>query len=164
MIRALLVIMLLCLTAASEVAPPVPWPAERFVEWQPAWGARTFEASGVSLHVESRECGDRRPVSEACYPPGRYTVVTVTAPGTQPVTVEGGAGVASYVGVGELGALATRPSVILISDMGGSAGCGEIDIASPNNGSTAMSGSALRRRTTARCANSIRKRWRGRAT
>lgn len=94
-------------------------------------GERTVEQGGLRLHVEPRSCGDRRPVSEACAADDHYMVVTVEAPGQAPATLEGGAGIAFYIGVGRLGT-AARPSAILITEDGGSAGCVQIDIAAPD--------------------------------
>lgn len=129
MFQLIFVLALLCMGVTSGAAPPTSFPSERFEKWKPEWGSRTIEASGLSVRVEPRMCGDRRAVSEGCSAGERYTVVSVAAPGMQPATIEGGAGLASYIGIGKLGA--TRPSVILITENGGSGGCVQIDVAVP---------------------------------
>jgi len=60
-------------------------------------------------------------------------VVTVEAPGMAPVSIEGEAGVAHYVGVGKLSPTAVRPSLFLITDSGGSGGCVDISLAVPDS-------------------------------
>jgi hypothetical protein len=122
----------LLLMGAAAAAPIAALPPERFVRWNADRGSETIAASGLTLHVEPRLCGNGRRVSEACAEGSRYLVVTVGAPGLVPATIMGEAGVAAYIGVGKLEADATRPSVILITEDGGSAGCVQIDLAVPD--------------------------------
>lgn len=117
--------------AAANAAVLSSLPVKHFVGWPHQWGTRTVTAAGLTLKIEPRLCGDRRPVSEACWTGDHYMVVTVEAPGMAPASMEGDAGVAHYVGIGKLDATATHPSVILITEDGGSAGCVQIDVAAP---------------------------------
>jgi len=49
----------------------------------------------------------------------------------EPVTMQGEPGVAAFVGMGKLTSDAAYPSLILVSENGGSAGCVQIDLAWP---------------------------------
>ena len=139
------------------------WPLMHFVAWQPGWGARTIDVAGLRVRVEPKQCGADRPASEGCAEGDRYVVAIVEAPGMAPATLEGSPGVAAYLEVGRLAPNA-RPSVILISEDGGSAGCVQIDIAAPDGPAYGPSGSAWIDAIMGRSARSTRRDWRGRAT
>lgn len=132
MLRCFVALALLCVAAGSPAAPPQSWPLQRYVRWQPEWGTRTISVSGVRARIEQKRCGEDRPASEACFRGDQYLVATVNAEGLGPVTVTGEPGVAAFVGIGKLTPDAARPSLILISEDGGSAGCVQIDLAVPS--------------------------------
>lgn len=131
MLRPLLALALLGVGASRPSAPPQYWPVQRYVEWQPEWKSRIINAAGLTARIEVERCGKDRPASEECFEGGRYLVATVRAPGMKPVTMRGEPGVTAFVGIGKLTPDATQPSLILISENGGSAGCVEIDLAVP---------------------------------
>jgi hypothetical protein len=55
----------LCIGAAPPVSgPPTAWPTNKFVRWQPEWGNRTIDVSGVHMRVQLKHCGTDRPSSE----------------------------------------------------------------------------------------------------
>jgi hypothetical protein len=130
MLRLLSLAVLLSIGAARAPVPfPASWPRKTFVRWVPQWGDRTIDVSGVHVRVEVKHCGVDRPSAEDCYEGSPYLYVTASAPGMAPVTLRGTPGVAAEVGIGTLRPNPSRPSVILISEDGGSAGCVQIDIA-----------------------------------
>ena len=131
MLRYLLPMILASMGAAAAAAPAI-LPPQHFVpvNWTP--GTEAVAASGLRLVVETRLCGNGRPVSEACAEGDRYTAVTVAAPGMAPATILGEAGVGAFLGVGKLDAHAALPSVILVTEDGGTADCVQIDLAVPD--------------------------------
>lgn len=118
---------------AGPGAFPEPWPLKQFVRWQYGWGAKTMNASGLQVRVEPKRCGQDRPASEGCWSGTPYLAVTVRGEGGPPVILEGSPGVATYIGVGRLTPRSKRPSLILISEDGGSGGCVQIDFATPED-------------------------------
>jgi hypothetical protein len=131
MLRSLVVLALFGVAAAQPAAPPKAWPLQEYVRWQPEWGARTVDASGLRARIEVKRCGVDRPESEGCGGNAVYLIATVNAAGMQPTTITGEPGVAAFVGVGKLTPNAKNPSLIIISDDGGSGGCVQIDLAVP---------------------------------
>lgn len=131
MLRHFIVLALLGVGAAPSTAPPAEWPLDHYVKWQPEWGSRTISAAGLTGQVEIRRCGIDRPASEGCGQGDRYLVATLNTDDGNQVVVTGEPGVGAYVGIGKLTPGAARPSLILISENGGSAGCAQIDLAVP---------------------------------
>lgn len=131
MLRCFMALALLGVGADRSATPPSPWPLRHYVRWEPRWGSRTVSAAGLNARIEVKKCGEDRPASEGCFRSDPYLVVTVAAPGMAPVTLQGDPGVGAFVGIGKLLPDAVRPSLILISEDGGSAGCVQIDLAVP---------------------------------
>lgn len=130
MFRVLAIVTLLCIGAApAPSASTAKWPIDKFVRWQPQWGDRTIEGAGVRVRVELKHCGADRPSSEGCSNGTPYLVATANSEGVAPVRLEGEPGVAQYIGIGRLNPGQERPSVILVSEDGGSGGCAQIDVA-----------------------------------
>jgi hypothetical protein len=117
--------------AAPEPTAPQPWPVARFQPLAGDWRSGTIEAAGLTARIARKACGDGRPVSEACGAGDSYVTARIEAPGAAAVTVEGAAGLRWFVGIGRLGAGAARPSLILVTDDGGSGGCVTLDLATP---------------------------------
>lgn len=134
MLRSLIALALLCIAASQPAAPPATWPLQRFVRWSPNWGSRDIRAAGLQARIELKQCGVDRSASEGCSEGDRYPVATVRGPGMRPISLTGEPGVGAFVGIGKLTPNATRPSLILISEDGGSAGCVQIDLAVPSGG------------------------------
>jgi hypothetical protein len=130
-LRWLLAVACLGVAAAGSAAPPSTWPVRHYVRWQAEWGTGTIRASGLRARIDVKWCGKDRPASEACGEGSPYLVATVDAAGMRPVTVTGPPGIGGFVGIGRLTPRARRPSLILISEAGGSGGCVRIDLVVP---------------------------------
>lgn len=130
--RYLTLLILLCAGHAATASAPASLPPQRFVAWAHDWGSKAVEASGLTLKIEPHMCGDDRPLSEACGSGDRYVAIRLQTPNGRSATFTSAAGHVHYIGVGKLGASAHRPSVMLISDSGGSGGCVTIDMAVPD--------------------------------
>ncbi len=124
----------LLLLAVPFPAQASAWSTGRFVQWPVTTRSGEIDAPGLRVAVRLMNCGDGRPVGEACGAGDHYMTLTTAAPGAAPARVEGWAGLRWFVGIGALRPGDRRAGVILVTDGGGSGGCVEITVATPVDG------------------------------